>query len=106
MMTNGMGWLGVALGFLAALGLSAQTLNNQSLSGRYFFRQISLGADAAGNLADPRSLQGSITFDSAGKFSFTGQMVTGNNAAIPQTGAGTYSVDAAGFVVMDSPVRP
>ena len=105
-MTTGMRWLGVALGFLAGLGLSAQTLNNQSLNGKYFFRQVSLGADASGNLADPRSLQGTITFDSAGNFSFTGQMVTGNNAATSQAGKGTYTVDAAGFVVMDSPVRP
>lgn len=96
----------MALGLLPALGLSPQTLNNQVLNGKYFFRQVSLGADAAGNLTDPRSLQGTITFDSAGNFSFTGQMVTGNNAAVSQTGKGAYSVDPAGFVVMDSPVRP
>ncbi|HEV2446388.1 MAG TPA: IPT/TIG domain-containing protein [Candidatus Sulfopaludibacter sp.] len=67
---------------------------------------MSLGTDSAGNLTDPRSLQGTLTFDGNGKFSFTGQQVIGPNAATAQSGAGGYSVDPAGFVSMDSPVRP
>src|SRR5579863_7240363 len=97
-------WLG--LGLLHIASLSAQTLNNQSLNGKYFFRQVSLGTDASGNLTDPRSLQGTLAFDGNGNFSFTGQQVIGNNAVTSQSGQGTYSVDAAGFVSMDSPVRP
>ena len=105
-MNNRTGWVLGAAGLWAVTALSAQTLSNQSLSGSFFFRQVSLGADASGNLTDPRSLQGTITFDSAGNYSFTGQSVTGNNAAASQTGKGKYSVDPAGFVTMDSPVRP
>ena len=97
-------WLGLCL--LHTAWLSAQTLNNQSLSGKYFFRQVSLGTDASGNLTDPRSLQGTLIFDGNGNFSFTGQQIIGNNAATSQSGKGAYSVDPAGFVSMDSPVRP
>jgi uncharacterized protein (TIGR03437 family) len=104
-MRNRTGWLWVGAGMLAAASLSAQTLNNQSLNGKFFFRQVSLGADGAGNLTDPRSLQGTITFDSAGNFTFTGQQVIANNAATSQSGKGTYSVDPAGFVSLDSPLR-
>src|SRR5271157_2422044 len=104
-MTNRTGWIWVGIGLLAAASLSAQTLNNQSLNGKFFFRQVSLGADGAGNLTDPRSLQGTITFDSSGNYTFTGQQVVGNTAATSQSGIGTYSVDPAGFVSMGSPLR-
>jgi uncharacterized protein (TIGR03437 family) len=64
-----------------------------------------LGTDAAGNLSDPRSILGTVTFDGAGNFSFTGQQVQGNNAAPSQIGSGKYTVDPAGFVTLDSPLR-
>lgn len=82
-----------------------QTLNNQSLSAKFFFRQVSLGTDSAGNLTDPRSLIGTITFDGSGHYSYTGQQVIGTAASTSQTGSGVYSVDPAGFVSMDSPLR-
>jgi uncharacterized protein (TIGR03437 family) len=94
------------IGLIGAASISAQTLNNQSLNGKYFFRQVSLGTDTSGNLTDPRSLQGTLTFDSSGNYAFTGQQVVGNNAATSQSGKGTYSVDPAGFVSLDSPLRP
>jgi uncharacterized protein (TIGR03437 family) len=89
-------------------GTWAQTLNNQSLSGKYFFRQVSLGTDLSGNITDPRSIIGTITFTgTAGIYNFSGQEVTGSSGgALPQGGSGTYSVDAGGSVVMDSPLRP
>ncbi len=104
-MTKRTGYLWVGFGLLAAASLSAQTLNNQSLGGKYFFRQVSLGTDTAGNLTDPRSLQGVLTFDSNGNYTFTGQQVIGNNAATSQSGKGVYTVDPAGFVSIDSPLR-
>ena len=99
--------LGISVLALLAGGLPglAQTLNNQSLNGKYFFRHVSLGMDAAGNLADPRSLIGSITFDGSGHYSYTGQMVAGSAAATTQSNSGTYSVDPAGFVSLQSPLR-
>ncbi|HWD00012.1 MAG TPA: IPT/TIG domain-containing protein [Candidatus Sulfopaludibacter sp.] len=92
-------------GLLGASQAVAQTLTNQSLNGKFFFRQLSLGTDGAGGFTDPRSLMGTITFDGAGHFSFTGQQVIGAAAPSSQTGSGTYAVDAGGGVVMDSPVR-
>src|SRR5437868_14571834 len=94
-------WVG--RGFLAVAALlfvssaQAQIVNNQSLNGKYFLRHVSLGTDAGGNLTDARSLLGSITFDGAGNYDFTAQLVLGAGAASAQTGKGTYSVDPAGF---------
>src|SRR5580698_11332853 len=85
--------------------ISAQTLTNQSLSGKFFFRYISIGSDSSGNATDPRSLLGTITFDGNGNYSFTGQSVMGAAAAAIATGTGTYAVDPAGDVTMDSPLR-
>jgi uncharacterized protein (TIGR03437 family) len=87
------------------LPASAQTLSNQSLTGKYFFRHVSLGLDGSGNLTDPRSLMGTMTFDGNGSYSYSGQQVAGAAAAASQTGSGKYSVDPAGFVSLDSPLR-
>ena len=102
------GWVwAVSAVFFSTLSGWAQGINNQSLTGKYYFRQVSLGTDGVnpGNLTDPRSLTGTITFDGSGHFSFTGQQLTGTTAAVSQTGPGAYSVDSGGFVVMDSPLR-
>ena len=89
---------------LAAPAVS-QTLNNQSLTGKYFFRHISRGANAANQLTDARSLLGTITFDGSGGYSFTAQLVLGAGAPTVQTGMGAYSVDPAGFVSLANPIR-
>jgi uncharacterized protein (TIGR03437 family) len=102
------GWIWVLVaGLVGAVPVTAQTLNNQSLIGKYYFRQVSLGTDGVnpGNLTDPRTLTGIVTFDGSGNFSFTGQQLTAATAPVSQTGAGKYSVDSGGFVVMDSPLR-
>src|SRR5258708_25552859 len=84
---------------LLALGMgavcAAQTLNNQALTGRYYFRHLSLGSDTAtpANLADPRSLIGTITFDGVGKYTYTGQQIIGLRAATPATNTLNYTVD-------------
>src|SRR5579871_3293014 len=93
-------------GVFWAVIAGAQTLSNQSLSGKYFFRHVSLGTDANGNLTDARSLLGSMTFDGAGHYTFAAQQVLGTGAATSQTGSNlTYSVDPAGFVSLASPIR-
>ncbi len=94
------------VGILAAgTAVSAQTLTNQALNGKYFFRHISLGTDASGALTDPRSLIGAMTFDGNGNYSYTAQQVVGNGAPAPKIGPGSYSVDPAGFVALASPIR-
>ncbi len=96
---------------LLALGMTgwcaAQTLTNQALTGKYSFRHISLGTSAAAPaaLTDPRSLIGTMTFDGAGKYTFTGQQVIGSSAAAAANGSGTYTVDPGGFVSLDNPLR-
>jgi uncharacterized protein (TIGR03437 family) len=94
-------------GFLGALQVFAQTLSNQNLKGNYYFRHVSLGTDGVnpGNLTDARSLFGSITFDGTGGYTYIGQQLTGINAAVSQTGKGTYSLDPGGFLLLDSPLR-
>jgi uncharacterized protein (TIGR03437 family) len=100
------GWVWLILGWSAwTVGAFGQTATNQSLSGKFFFRHVSLLTDSTGNLTDPRSLQGTLNFDGAGNYSFTGQQVIGNNAAANQTGSGKYSVDPAGVVSLDNPIR-
>jgi uncharacterized protein (TIGR03437 family) len=94
------------LGIAAVTGLlSAQTLRNQSLTGAYFFRYVSIGVAASGAIADPRSLQGTVAFDGVGNYTFTGQQVTGTAAAFAASGKGAYSVDPAGFVSLTNPIR-
>ena len=86
---------------------NAQVLNNQALNGKFFFRHISLGTDGSSvaNFADARSLMGTLTFDGTGRYTFTGQQVTGMRSPALQSGSGAYSVDAGGFVSLDNPDR-
>lgn len=96
----------MAAALIWAASLGAQTINNQSLTGNYFFRHVSLGTDTSGNLTDARSLLGNLTFDGAGHFTFSGQQILGTAAATAVTGNNlTYSVDPAGFVSLASPLR-
>jgi uncharacterized protein (TIGR03437 family) len=99
-------WL-IGAWFLGVFSGFGQTISNQSLNGKYYFRQVSLGTDGTnpGNLTDARTLTGSMTFDGSGHYSYTGQQLNGTTAAVAQSGSGAYAVDAGGFVVMDSPVR-
>jgi uncharacterized protein (TIGR03437 family) len=97
----------ILAGLLSAVQVPAQTLNNQSLSGKYYFRHLSLGTDGVnpGSLTDPRTLMGTITFDGSGHYTYIGQLLTGINAPVSQTGSGGYSLDPGGFVSLDSPLR-
>ena len=92
---------------LVAGVVSAQTLNNQTITGKFFFRYVSLGTDGVnpGNLTDPRSLIGTVTFDGVGRYGYIAQLTIGSAAPVSQTGAGAYAVDPGGFVSLDSPLR-
>jgi uncharacterized protein (TIGR03437 family) len=97
------GWALLAL--CLSIGAGAQTLTNQSLTGKYFFRHISLGVDTRGTVTDPRSIIGTITFDGVGHYAFSGQQLKGANSVAPISGSGAYSVDPAGVVAIDNPQR-
>jgi uncharacterized protein (TIGR03437 family) len=101
------GWIWVALLVVWEGSLFAQTLGNQTLTGKYYFRHVSLGTNgvSATSLTDGRSLIGTITFDGSGKYMFTGQQIIGSGATASATGSGNYTVDAGGFVSIDSPLR-
>ncbi|MEO7649012.1 MAG: hypothetical protein ABIZ80_00965, partial [Bryobacteraceae bacterium] len=83
----------------------AQTLDNKSLTGKYYFRELFLTTDAVGNVTEVRSLLGSATYDGNGGYTFTGQQNIGAGAATQAAGTGTYTVGAAGFVTMSDPAR-
>ena len=53
------GWVWLAAAAAAQVAGHAQVLNNQYLTGKYYFRQVSLGTDTSGNLTDARSILGS-----------------------------------------------
>jgi uncharacterized protein (TIGR03437 family) len=101
------GWLRAAVPVIWMAGAGyAQILGNQMLSGKYYFRHVLLGTAAASpvRLTDPRTLTGTITFDGAGRYTFSGQQIMGASAPTPATGEGQYSVDAGGFVLLDNPL--
>src|SRR5262249_42713970 len=94
------------LGAALAIGiLSVQVLDNKSINTKYYFRQLSVVTDASGNITDARSLIGSITFDGNGGYSFSGQQAQGTGAPAARTGSGQYSLDPAGYVTLDNPIR-
>jgi uncharacterized protein (TIGR03437 family) len=88
----------------AGLPNSAQTLTNQALSGKYYFRHVSLGTDASSSITDPRSLIGAMTFDGQGGYTFSAQRLVGSTSSTA-SGSGAYAVDPAGIVTMDNPLR-
>src|SRR5229473_4211885 len=86
-------------------GASAQILDNRTLTGKYYFRQLFVTSDGSGNVTETRSLLGAITFDGNGGYTFTGQQNVGSAAAAALSGFGTYTVSSAGLVNMPNPMR-
>jgi uncharacterized protein (TIGR03437 family) len=89
---------------LAATIASAQS--NQSLNGKYNFRQVLLITDGSANVIDTRTGSGSLTFDGNGNFAIAGQQLVGSSPPASLSGAGTYSVRPGGFVTLSNPLRP
>ena len=80
--------------------LSGQSLGNGSLSGKYNARHLMLGVNASGAITDARTFYGSLTFDGAGNFTYTGSQLVGSAAPLPISGAGKYAVQATGYISM------
>jgi uncharacterized protein (TIGR03437 family) len=95
--------------FLTALGegaARAQTFTNSSLNGKYFFVQLLVTADASTGLPTTvKNLGGSITFNGAGSFNYSGNLGTNANAAAGASGGGSYTVSADGSVTFTNPIR-
>ncbi len=83
----------------------AQVSNNQSLNGKYYFRQVLLATDGTTNVTDTRSAGGTLTFDGNGNFAISAQQLVGTAAAVTLTDSGTYTVKPGGFVTLTNPQR-
>ena len=97
------GWLYILL--IVSAG-SAQTLDNGSLTGKYYFRQLFVASDAVGNIAEVRSLLGAITFEGNGSYTIAGQQNVGSAAASAFSSSGVYAMNPAGIVRLTNPLRP
>jgi len=93
---------GVGL-LLVTAGLMGQTLNNQTVAGKYFFRHLLFVTDNSANIADVRSLWGVMQFGGNGSYSFSGQSAAGMAPPVALGGTGSYSVSPAGVVTMTNP---
>ncbi len=80
-----------------------QTLSNSTLTGAYFVRHVEFTTDSSNNATDARSILGTMTFDGAGNYSFSGQQVIGTGAAATFTVTGTYFVAPSGVVSLTNP---
>ena len=83
--------------------LSAQVLDNASLDGDYHFVYILIN-ESGGATTNVRNLGGTLSFDGAGGFTFTGQLGSGAGAPTADAGVGTYDVEANGFVTLTDPI--
>lgn len=93
-----------AFAALFPLLLSAQTLDDSSLNGRYGFVHYSVEANGFGLAAGARNLGGVAVFDGAGSYTFQGQLGVDSGAATASAGGGTYSVSSNGFLDLQSPL--
>jgi len=84
-----------------------QISSDQSLSGKYFFRQVMLLTDgsASPNVTNTLSGEGSITFDGNGNYAVSGQQLSGTAAAVALAGNGTYKVSGGGFMTLTNPLQ-
>src|SRR5215472_11031430 len=88
---------------LLAGAMMGQTFNNQTLTGKYYFRHLQFTTDAAENFTDIRSLWGAIQFNGSGSYTFTGQSAVGTAPPVSLNGSEAYSVSPAGTVTLTNP---
>jgi uncharacterized protein (TIGR03437 family) len=98
---------GMRLVFFTAVVCWGQISTNQSLNGKYFFRQVLLVTDGstAANVTNTISGEGTITFDGNGNFAVTGQEISGTAAAVSLSVNGTYTINPGGFMTMTNPLK-
>lgn len=95
--------------FLLMAGTVArgQVSTNQSLNGKYFFREVMLLTDGstAPNVTNTMSGSGTITFDGNGNFTVSGQQLVGTAPPASLSGSGTYTVNPGGFTSLTNPLK-
>lgn len=90
---------------VTAAGMAGQTLDNQTLAGKYFFRHLLFTTDNFAAITDIRSLWGTMQFDGKGGYTYSGQSAVGAAGPAPTGGSGSYSVSPAGVVTMTNPLE-
>lgn len=95
--------LALLLGACAVSGLaqSFDSSGDSKLNGTYYFRQVLyFEQDAAGDIGEAMSLQGTITFNGAGSYTTNATLLDSNAATYPTpqafTGSGSYVIAASG----------
>lgn len=97
--------LRAALALLLFAGIALpQTLNNASLTGKYYFAHLLVTA-SQGSATSAQSLSGSMTFNGQGAYTYTGKLGSGNGAPSASTGSGTYTVASDGSVTLSNAIR-
>jgi len=96
--------IAAAFAMLAATA-AGQVSSNQSLNGKYYFRQVLLITDGTANIIDTRTAFGTIIFDGNGNVTLNAQQLVGTSPAAALTGAGSYTVKPGGFTTLPSPLR-
>src|SRR5579862_2527121 len=92
---------------MMATGAFGQVSGNQSLIGKYYFRQVLLTTDGTANVTAMHSGAGLLTFDGNGNFTISNaQQLSGAGNPSSLTGSGTYSVKPGGFATMTNPLQP
>ncbi len=94
---------GVVWAILFAVAGYSQTLDQRSLSGRYWVRHLQLGVDSSSTISSARTFTGTFSFDGNGAYTFNGSQVIGSYAPSALNGSGTYSVQSAGSVSLTNP---
>ena len=83
--------------------MCGQIFSNASLTGKYFVRHVQFTVDSGNNATDTRSIGGTITFDGAGNYAFTGTQVIGKAPAGQYSSSGTYAMQPSGIVTLTNP---
>ena len=97
------GRIGTALPLIMYAGLlSAQELNSNSLNGTYHFVHLLANVNTPGITKNVYNLSGTMVFDGAGSFTFSGDLGSGATAPVPLSGSGAYSVAPTGVVLLDN----
>jgi len=101
-------WLIGGAAPLSAQGFDASA--NKSLHGNYFVRQLACSGIASdGTNGRARSLTGTMAFDGAGSFKFTGQLMdtsTGTSTPASYSVSGTYALASNNLLQITSPLDP
>lgn len=83
-----------------------QVSNNQSLIGKYFFRQVLLETSGGSTVTQTASASGTLTFDGSGNVTINGMQLSGTAAATTLSSQGTYAVSPGGFITLSNPLLP